>query len=248
MGSKIFVAGASGAIGRRLVPLLIDAGHAVVGTSRSARGAEVLRGLGAEPVIVDAYDAQALMETMTAVRPQIVIHQLTGLAAWGTGRVEEAIEENARVRTIGTRNLVDAALASGVRRMIAQSIAWIYAPGRQPHVETDPLDEAADGTAGVTVRGVVALEEAVRRSPPLEGIVLRYGRFYGPGTWHDEPAGEPTVHVDAAAYAALLAVDRGAPGSVFNVAEPNESIAIEKAQNELGWRWDFRLPPDADLD
>jgi nucleoside-diphosphate-sugar epimerase len=242
MGLKIFVAGASGAIGRRLVPLLIGAGHDVVGTSRSAAGADMLRGLGAEPVIVDVFDAQVLSETMMAVRPQIVIHQLTGLAAWSAGRIEEALAENARVRRVGTRNLVDAACACGAQRMIAQSIAWIYASGRQPHIESDPLDETAEGTAAVTVRGVMALEQAVLRSPPLEGIVLRYGRLYGPGTWYAEPEGEPPLHVDAAAYAALLAVDRGAPGSIFNIAEPNELVSTERAETVLGWRPDFRLP------
>jgi nucleoside-diphosphate-sugar epimerase len=156
------------------------------------------------------------------------------------GRREEALAENARIRIEGTRNLVAAALAAGARRMIPQSIAWVYAPGPEPHAETDPLNESAEGTAAVTMRGVIALERAVLSSPPLEGIVLRYGRFYGPGTGHNA-AGSPPVHVDAAAYAALLAVDHGAPGSVFNIAEPDEYLSTDKARSVLLWRSDFRL-------
>jgi nucleoside-diphosphate-sugar epimerase len=178
----VFLAGASGAIGRRLVPLLVGAGHRIVGTTRTERGAGTLRSLGVEPAVVDVLDAAALSQAVTAARPDIVIHQLTGLSALKAGRVEEGVAENAHVRTVGTRNLVDAALAAGVRRMIAQSIAWVYAPGRVPHVESDPLNVAADGTTPVTVQGVVALENAVLKSPPLEPNVLRYGQLYAPGT------------------------------------------------------------------
>src|SRR5262249_17580417 len=100
--------------------------------------------------------------------------------------------ENARVRTEGTRNLVKAALAAATRRLIAQSIAWVYASGALPQKETDPLDLEAQGTTAVTVSGVMALESAVLNSPPLEGVVLRYGQFYGPGTGHESPAGTST--------------------------------------------------------
>ena len=243
MNYKIFLAGASGAIGRRLVPLLCNAGHQVVGTTRTAQGAETLRALGSEPVIVDGFNTEALSQALLAARPEIIIHQLTGLSAWKAGRIEEAITQNVRVRTEGTRNLVKAALAGRARRLIAQSIAWVYAPGSLPHSETDPLDVEAQGTTAVTVRGVMALESAVLNSPPLEGIVLRYGLFYGPGTGHEAPAGESPIHVDAAAYAAVLAIDHGAAGSVFNIAEPNGFIATEKALTELGWHADFRLSP-----
>jgi len=243
MNHKIFVAGASGAIGRRLVPLLCSAGHQVVGTTRTEQGAETLRALGSKPVIVDVFDTEALSKAVLAAQPEIIIHQLTGLSAWKAGRIEEAITQNARVRTEGTRNLVKAALAAATRRLIAQSIAWVYASGALPHRETDPLDVEAQGTTAVTVRGVMALENAVLNSPPLEGVVLRYGQFYGPGTGHESPAGTSPIHVDAAAYAALLAIDHGASGSVFNIAEPNEFIATEKAREELGWHADFRLSP-----
>ena len=145
---------------------------------------------------------------------------------------------NARVRDEGTRNLVAAALAAGARRLIAQSIAWAYAPGTEPHSESDPLDTDAQGDRAITIRGVIALEELTLRSPPLEGIVLRYGQLYGPGTHADVPSASTPVHVDAAAYAALLAIERGAPGA-FNIAQPNPHVATAKAVTELGWSADF---------
>jgi hypothetical protein len=123
---------------------------------------------------------------------------------------------------------------------VAQSIAWAYAPGPEPHFEKDPLDTEAEGNRAISVRGIIALEYWTLNSPPLEGLVLRYGQIYGPGTGADAPAGSAPLHVDAAAYAALLAVDKGAPG-IFNIAEPNELVATEKARTELGWRADFRL-------
>jgi hypothetical protein len=125
--------------------------------------------------------------------------------------------------------------------MVAQSIAWAYAPGPEPHGEEDPLDAAAEGSRRISVGGVVALEDRTLRSPPLEGLVLRYGQLYGPGTGSDAPTGSAPLHVDAAAYAALLALDRGAPGA-FNIAEPNAYAATTKARADLGWDAAFRLP------
>jgi len=151
-----------------------------------------------------------------------------------------ALVRNARIRDEGTRNLVQAALAAGARRMIAQSIAWIYASGKTPHVESDPLKVEADGSYNVSIAGVVALERATLQSPPLQGIVLRYGQIHGPGTGSDKPRAMAPLHVDAAAYAALLAIDRGAPG-IYNVAEANDLISSDKAHNELGWDANFRL-------
>ncbi|RUW83444.1 NAD(P)-dependent oxidoreductase, partial [Mesorhizobium sp. M1E.F.Ca.ET.063.01.1.1] len=150
----------------------------------------------------------------------------------------EAIIANARVRDEGTRNLVDAAQSAGARRLIAQSIAWVYASGPEPHAETDPLDSGAEGGRGISVGGVIALERRVLEAP-MTGIVLRYGHLYGPGTGA-ETAADPAVHVDAAAYAALLSIERGSQGA-FNVAEPNGHITTDKAVHELGWRADFRL-------
>ncbi|TIT67134.1 MAG: NAD(P)-dependent oxidoreductase [Mesorhizobium sp.] len=241
MAYRIFLAGASGAIGQRLIPQLLAAGHQVTGTTRNADRAAKLGTLGVEPAVVDVFDADALSRAMRAARPDIVVHQLTDLpAGLDPSRMAEAVVGNARIREEGTRNLVAAAVASGVRRMVAQSIAWAFAPGSEPHAEADPLDSGASGNRGISVGGVIALETAVLNAP-FAGIVLRYGQLYGPGTGADTPAGASPLHVDAAAYAALLALDKGAPG-IFNITEPNEAVSTRKAAEELGWRADFRLP------
>jgi nucleoside-diphosphate-sugar epimerase len=124
---KIFLAGASGVIGRRLAPLLVEAGHEVAGTTRSEARVEVVRGLGAEPVVVDVYDAAALRDAVVAFRPEVVMHQLTDLPD-DPAKVGESREANARMREEGTRNLVAAARAAGASRFIAQSVAWDLAP------------------------------------------------------------------------------------------------------------------------
>ena len=237
---KIFLAGAGGAIGRRLTPLLRRAGHDVVGTTRSAEKTAALRALGAEPVVVDVFDAVALARAVQAAAPQVVMHQLTDLVyAPNTPGFEEGLERNARLRIAGTRNLVATAKAAGVRRLIAQSIAFVYAPGEGARVESDPLDLAATGIRKRMVNGVVALEDATLEMP--EGIVLRYGLLYGPGTWFEnEKRGKPALHVDAAAQAALLAVTKGAPG-IYNIAEDDGAISSEKAKREFGFDAAFRI-------
>lgn len=239
---KILLAGAGGAIGRRLVPLLCAAGHDVVGTTRSADKTAALRALGAEPAVVDVFDAAALTRIVQAALPQVVIHQLTDLPyAPNTPGYEEGLDRNARLRIDGTRNLVAAAKKAGVRRLIAQSIAFVYAPGDGMRVESDPLDLAATGVRKRTVDGVVALEDATLQMP--EGIVLRYGLLFGPGTWFErEKRGKPGLHVDAAAQAALLAVSKGARG-IYNIAEDDGAISSEKAKRELGFDASFRIKP-----
>lgn len=241
MGCSIFLAGASGAIGRRLTPILLQAGHAVYGTTRSEAKAEALRKLGADALVVDVFDAAAVSRAMELVQPEVVIHQLTDLPKdLDPNQMGAAVVRNARIREEGTRNLVTAAIAVGARRFVAQSIAWAYAPGPEPHAETDPLDAEAKENRGITVKGVIALEGLVTASPPLEGVVLRYGQLYGPGTHADRPSNSAPVHVDAAAYAALLAVDRGGPGA-YNIAQPNGYITTDRARAELDWTHDFRL-------
>jgi nucleoside-diphosphate-sugar epimerase len=241
MGNRIFLAGASGAIGRRLTPLLHGAGHYVCGSTRSKANADVLRSLGADPVMVDVFDAAALSLAVAKARPDVVIHQLTDLPKDLNPReMGAAIVRTARIRNEGTRNLVRAAIAAGARRLVAQSIAWVYAPGAEPHAETDPLDAGDDGESGINMQGVIALEDLTLKSP-LQGVVLRYGNLYGPGTPFDQPSSSTPVHVDAAAYAALLAIDHGEPG-IYNIAQPNKTVATEKARAELGWTPDFRLP------
>lgn len=241
MAHRIFLAGASGAIGKSLLLQLRDAGHFVAGTTRSATKSAVLRSLGAEPVVVDVFDAAGLQHAVRAARPDVVIHQLTDLPKdLDPRKMPEAIVRNARIRRDGTRNLVRAALAAGARRLIAQSIAWAYAPGPEPHSEADPLDTAATGDRAISVQGVIELEAAVLSLPTLEGIVLRYGQLYGPGTRSDHATGTAPVHVDAAARAAVLAIDQGQPGA-FNIAEPNTYATTAKACAELGWAADFRI-------
>jgi nucleoside-diphosphate-sugar epimerase len=240
MKTRIFLAGASGAIGRRLCPLLVGDGWAVTGTTRSAEKAAALRALGVEPVIVDVFDAVALMRAVAEARPEIVIHQLTDLPTnLDPAKMAEASVRNARIRDIGTRNLVAAAVAAGAKRLIAQSISFAYAPGATPYLEDAPLNVNAPDRAGVSARGVMSLEQQVL-SAPLLGLVLRYGRLYGPGTSVDKPPAGGAVHVDAAADAARRAVTRGSKGA-YNVAEDDGTVSSEKARDELGWNPDFRL-------
>jgi nucleoside-diphosphate-sugar epimerase len=237
---RIFLAGAGGVIGRRLTPLLQAAGHDVIGTTRNAGRADAVAALGAKPVVVDVFDAMALMRAVQNAAPQVVIHQLTDLpSAPGTPGYEAGLENNARLRIEGTRNLVQAANAANVRHLIAQSIAFVYAPGEAARVESDPLNIAAEGAAGRTVAAVAALEKAVLSMP--EGIVLRYGFFYGPGTWSgDTPARKPALHVDAAAQAALHALTKGKHG-IYNIAEDDAMLSSEKARRELDFDANFRI-------
>ena len=238
---KIFLAGATGAIGTRLIPLLVNAGHRVAGTTRSSDKANTLRASGVEPVVVDVFDAPALSRAISAVRPDIVVHQLTDLPpGLDPAKMAEGTRRNARIRSEGTQNLVSAALAAGVPLLVAQSIAWMYAPGPEPHGEADPLDVQASGTRAITVAGVATLERLVVSSAPIEGAVLRYGHLYGPNTGTDAAGEAPSLHVDAAAHAALLAIERAHSG-FYNIAEQCSYLSIEKARRELGFDPDFRL-------
>ncbi len=240
---RIFLAGASGAIGRRLAPLLLSAGYAVTGTTRSTDKAGELKARGVESVVVDVFDGAALRDAFVGARADVVIHQLTDLPqVLDPGRLADALRRNSRLRIEGTANLVAAARAAGARRLIAQSIAFAYADGPEPHSERDPLaSPEGEAPGALTARGVRALEDAVLRATGIDGIVLRYGRLYGPGTWNKTPSGRAPVHVDAAAQAALFAITRGAPG-VYNIAEDDGAVTIEKARKELGFDPAFRVP------
>ena len=241
MNNRVFLAGAGGVVGRRLVPLLRGAGYEVHGTTRSDTKVAALREAGVVAVVVDVFDAEALDRAVAAARPDAVIHQLTDLPpGLDPARMAESVPRNARIRTEGTRNLVAAAVAAGATRIVAQSIAWGYAPGPEPHGEADPLDHAAEGARAVSIGGVTALEAAVLGAP-LAGIVLRYGQFHGPGSGAAAPAAKgPTLHVDAAASAALLALRNGEAG-VYNIAENEDFVATGKARRALGWDPAFRL-------
>jgi nucleoside-diphosphate-sugar epimerase len=235
---KIFLAGAAGAIGRPLVKLLREAGHDVTGTTRSEESAKALRALGCDAVIVDVFDKAALEQAVMAAKPDVVMHQLTALSG---GSTPESLPMNARLRREGTPNLVDAAVKAGARRIVAQSIAWAYAPKMPPYREDDGLDLEATGARNVSVvQGVVPLENAVLHNDKIEGVVLRYGQLYGPGTWAETPTGTSPVHVEAAAYAALLALDHGKAG-IYNITDPGSEAVSDKAVAELGWSSEFRV-------
>ena len=231
---RIFLAGASGAIGRQLVPLLIADGWQVAGTTRSADKAPLLRDMGVEPVIVDVFDLEVLRSILTEFKPEVVIHQLTDLPhALEASKMTEALVRNARLRNEGTRNLIEAAVLAGAKRLIAQSISFIYADGPLPHGEEDPFLAETHPVYGETVQGVASLERQVLNAP-LDGIVLRYGLFYGPGTGFDAPIASGSVHVSAAAKAAQLAITKATSG-IYNVAEDDGTVLTERATRILGW-------------
>lgn len=191
---RVFVAGASGVLGRHLLPLLVADGHAVAGMTRSADKAELLRTLGAEPVVCDAFDRLALCRAVALFAPDVVVHQLTDLPD-DPARIAELAPANNRMRRVGTRNLVAAAQAAGSARVVAQSVAW-------------PLP----GDSGA------AVQEHERTVLDAGGVIIRYGRFYGPGTYFEAtlPAA-PRVHVQRAARATVRAL--GAPGGVIVVVD-----------------------------
>jgi len=237
---KVFLAGASGAIGRRLMPLLRATGHDVTGMTRSPEVARELEAAGVHPAVVDVYDPPALKRAVMDAQPEIVIHQLTDLprVLGDEAQLAAAYPRNARIRTEGTRNLIAAAQAASAVRFIVQSVAFAYAPGKEPYEESDPLN-VADGPRVVTVRAAADMEQQVLASG-MAAIVLRYGLLYGPGTWTEGPTRKPPLHVDAAAQAALLAVTRGRPG-VYNIADDEGTVSIEKARKELGFDPAFRM-------
>jgi nucleoside-diphosphate-sugar epimerase len=194
---RVFLAGATGVIGVRLVPLLIAAGHEVVGMTRTPEKAGRLRELGAEPVVCDVYDAGALREAVVAARPDLVMHQLTDLPD-DIKRLALHMRRNNRMRLEGTRNLIDAARAAGAERLVAQSIAFTP-PG-----------------AGK------AIAEHERMVLDYGGVVLRYGWFYGPGTYPGERRRRvppPRIHVDEAARRTIELLDAGSGVIVISERE-----------------------------
>ena len=241
MTQTIFVAGATGAIGSRLLPRLVGLGHRVYGLTRSAAKAPSLLCLGVEPVVADVFDADALTAAMSAAKPDIVIHQLTDLPrGLDPSQMEEGVRRNARIRAEGTANVVKAAQAAGAKLLVAQSIAWAYAPGNEPYTEESPLDIHAQGLRAISVGGVVALEQAVREASGLNGVVLRYGQLYGPGTGEDIKGDKKLpLHVDGAATAVLLAMQANKPG-VYNIVGTNATVDTSKAQRQLGWQPDLQ--------
>ncbi|WP_251864368.1 NAD-dependent epimerase/dehydratase family protein [Achromobacter sp. Marseille-Q4962] len=237
MQERIFLAGATGAIGTALIPLLRAAGYEVYGSTRHADRAARLETAGVHPVVVDVFDAEALAVALMRIRPASIMHQLTDLATLhDPARAAETARRNARIRETGTRNLVHAASQAGAVGMVAQSINWIYAPDApRPCDETAPLDLNATGDRRVSVLGAAALERQVLQAPGLRGTVLRYGRLYGPGTGVKARPVSNGLHVNEAARAALAAL-RYTGGGVFNIAEDEVEVSCARAHAMLGWR------------
>ncbi len=261
---RIFLAGGTGVIGRALVPQLREAGHEVTAMTRYESRAEKLRGQGVEPVVCDAFDIDGVARAVAAARPEVVVNQLTDIPdALNPRKMAEQFETNDRLRTEGTRNLMEAAEAVGARRLISQSIAWAYTPSEGLWTEEDPLWAEAPEPWGRSVGAVRALEEATLGSDSVEGVVLRYGLFYGPGTAFASDGstaamvrkrafpvvGRGTavysyIHVDDAASATVAALDRGAPGA-YNVVDDDPAIMREwlpQYADALGARPPRRVP------
>jgi 2-alkyl-3-oxoalkanoate reductase len=242
---RVFVAGATGVIGRRLVPLLRSAGHDVTCMIRAPDREPAVSELGAVAVVADALDAAAMRRAILDARPDAVIHELTSLPRRiDPRRLERDFALNDRLRTEGTRNLVAAALEAGASRIVAQSIAFAYAPGPRGtiHTEDDPLFLDAPRQFARTINAVAELERAVLGA---DGVVLRYGYFYGPGSSisRDGSLGEDLarrrlpivgggrgvwsfVHVDDAANATVQALTNGA-GGAYNVVDDDPAPVAE---------------------
>lgn len=234
---KVFVAGASGALGRPLLRQLVAAGHEVTGTTRSEERAEAIREAGARASIVDALDGAALRDAVAAAEPEAVVHALTALP----DRIDwkrDPLGPTNRLRDEGTRNLIEASRAAGARRLLAESVAFFYAPtGGWVKTEDDPLWTAAPEPFASAAAALAALERQVAEAEGIEGLSMRYGWFYGPGTMFAAEGsqaedvrrrrlpvvgkGQGTfsfVHVEDAAAATVAALDRGAPGP-YNVCD-----------------------------
>jgi nucleoside-diphosphate-sugar epimerase len=245
---RIFVAGATGALGRRLVPLLVADGHQVTAMTRSPGKVAGLRVAGAEPVVADALDREAVLGVVAAARPEVVVHELTDLAgATNLRKFDAGFAATNRLRTEGTDHQLEAARETGVERFVAQSYgAWPYIrEGGPVKTEDDPLDPDPPAELRRTLDAIRHLEAAVLSAEGIEGVVLRYGGFYGPGTsagvggsmlddlrrrrFPIVGAGSGVwsfVHIDDAATATVAAVERGAPG-VYQVVDDDPAPVSE---------------------
>jgi len=182
---KVFVAGATGAIGSRLIPMVVEAGHAVTGTTRTLNKAESIRLAGAKPEVVNALNKKEVLEAVQRAEPDVIIHQLTAIpASPNLRRFDEAFSSTNRLRTEGTDHLLASARSVGCRRFIAQSYAgWPYArTGGWIKAEEDPLVSSPEPAMRETFQAILHVESAVLADRTIEGFVLRYGSFYGPGT------------------------------------------------------------------
>jgi nucleoside-diphosphate-sugar epimerase len=260
---RVFLAGATGVIGRRLIPKLIEAGHEVTGMTRSPAKIEMLRDAGVEPVVADAFDAAAVRSAVAGAHPEAVIHELTSLPLRINPRtIAKDFVINDRLRGEGTRILVEAAQAAGATRVLAQSIAFAYAPGPPGtlHSEGDPLHVEASEPFRRSARALAELEQTVAQAG---GITLRYGNFYGPGSSiaADGSMAEDIarrrlplvgdgggvwsfIHLDDAAEATVAALTNGSSGAYNIVDDDPAPVAqwLPALAEALGARRPRRVP------
>jgi len=246
---NIFVAGATGALGRPLVAQLVSNGHEVTGMTRSESKQDLLRGLGARPVVADALDPDAVARAVAEAEPDVIVHQLTAIGPFNPRRMERDFAATNRLRTEGTDHLLAAGRAVGVKRFVAQSFApWPYArTGGMVKSEDDPLDTTPPAQVRTTLEAIKYLEGAVTGADWTEGIALRYGGFYGPGTSVGlNPLGEQLemirarklplagkgtavysfIHIEDAAAATVEAIEHGKRG-VYNVVDDDPAPISE---------------------
>jgi 2-alkyl-3-oxoalkanoate reductase len=244
--TKVFVAGATGAVGKRLVPMLVSSGYEVTGSTRSAEKERWLREVGATPAIVDALDRNAVMKAVMQAEPDVVVHELTGLVGVRSFKKFDAeFALTNRLRTEGTDHLLEAARAAGAKRFVAQSYGnWNYErTGTAPKREEDPFDPSPPTNQRKTLEAIVYIEQAVTGARDIEGIALRHANHYGPGTSFaldgdlvrlirkrqlpvigDGGGVWAFIHVDDLARATIAAIERGKPGAVYNVVD-DEPVA-----------------------
>jgi nucleoside-diphosphate-sugar epimerase len=265
---KVFVAGATGALGKQLVPMLVEQGHEVTGMTRTPSKQDLVRELGARSAVADALDPQAVAQAVAEAEPEVVIHQLTAIDAAAFGRsLDKTFALTNRLRTEGTDHLLAAANAAGARRFIAQSFAgWPFERTGGPiKTEEDPLQASPPKTVSETLGAINYLEATVTGAEGIEGLALRYGGFYGPGTsLAVNPDGEQVemvrkrrfpiagngagiwslVHIHDAAAATAAAVERGEPG-LYNVVDDEPapvSVALPELARVIGAPPPRRIP------
>lgn len=261
---RVFVAGATGAIGQQLVPRLVDAGHEVVAMTRDAGKQDSMAALGAKPVVADALHAEQVAEAVGSAQPDVVVHQLTSIGAMDLRHFDRAFAMTNRLRTEGTDHLLSAAQAAGVGRFVAQSFFAAYERvGSRVKTEDDSFGVGAPREMRETVAAIRHVEDAVLAARWTDGVVLRYGGFYGPGTSLG-PDGEQTqalrqgkfpvvgdgagvwsfIHIEDAAEATVAAVERGRPG-VYNIVDDEPAAVAEwlpVLAQALGARKPIRVP------
>lgn len=245
---KVFIAGATGVIGSRIVPTLVRNGHEVVGTTRTPWKTQRLAALGATPVVLDALDDIAVKDAVAAAQPDVVVHELTSIPdSVNPRKLDEQFAETNRLRTEGMDHLLEAARAAGARRFVAQSFAaWVYArTGGPVKTEDDPIETDPPASVRETLGAILHVEHTLAEATDIEGIALRYGGFYGPGTSMGEGGSViemvrkrrfplvgrsnavwSFVHVDDAAAATVAAVERGTTG-IYNVADDDPAPVSE---------------------